>query len=100
MSLVFEEGEFDPTRLGAPFRFRAGPPTPSPYEIDGIARPGSVRGSLTASFWASGPIAGSVGYRFELYDFAPGQTDATMRPAQGSEMAALLAHRRGVIGSG
>ena len=88
--LVFEEGEFDLARRGAPFRFRAGAPTPSPYEINAVTRPGQVRGPLTATFWASGAVSGTVGYRFELHDFAPGQMDATLRVAPGSEMAALL----------
>jgi hypothetical protein len=88
-NLVFEAGDRDPIRLGAPFRFRAGPATPSPFELDAIVREGPVEGPMTISFWFTGS-SGTVAGRFEIDDFATGQMDATLRAVPGSEMAELL----------
>jgi hypothetical protein len=88
-ALVFEQGDLDPTRLGAPFRFRAGRRTPSPFELDAIVRELALAGPATLSFWFSGSM-GTATFREQIDDFAPGQMDATLRAAPGSEMADLL----------
>lgn len=51
--------------------------------------PGPLAGPTTFTSWFQS-TSGTVGGRIELADFAPGQMDATLRPAPGSEMATLL----------
>lgn len=88
-NLVFREGAFDPASLGAPWHFRAGGRTPSPFELDAIVREGPLAGPGTISFWSPGP-SGLVGGRFEVDDFTPGQMDVTLHAAPGSGMAELF----------
>ena len=87
--LSLETGDLDLTRLGAPLRFRAGPPTPSPFELGGVFREQAlVRGPATFSIYTDS--SGTAGARLEIDDLALGQMDATLRAAPGSEMAYLL----------
>lgn len=87
--LRFDAGRFDVASLGAPFHFRAGARTPSPFTLDATVREGPVGGPLSYAFWMS-VSTGTAGGRFDVADFAPGQMDATLRAAPGSEMAKLL----------
>lgn len=88
--LAFESREFDSTKLGTPFRFRAAAPTPSPFELNTSVVEGPVAAPATISFWFQG-ASGTVGGRLEIDDFAPGlMTGTTLRAAPGSEMATLL----------
>jgi hypothetical protein len=88
-NLVFDQEDLDLARLGAPFRFRAGRGTPSPFKLDGIVREGAVEGPATLSSWVTGS-SGTAIFREEIADLALGQMDATLRVAPGSEMAELL----------
>ena len=87
--LAFEQKDLDLTRLGAPFRFRAGPRTPSPFELNAIVRALPVAGPATLSFWFTGSL-GTATFREQIDDFAPGEMKSTLRAAPGSEMAELL----------
>jgi hypothetical protein len=86
---VFEAEDFDLTRLGAPFRFRAGRRTPSPFELNGVVREVPAQGPATYSFWFTGS-SGTVMFREDIDELAIGQMDARLRAASGSEMAELL----------
>ncbi len=86
--LVFEQGRFDLLRLGAPLRFRAGAPTPSPFELDAVVREQPVASQATFSFYTGS--LGTVGARLEIDGLALGQMDAKLRVAPGSEIATLL----------
>ena len=86
--LAFETGGLDLTRLGAPLRFRAGPPTPSPFELDAVLREQPVAGPATFSFYTDS--SGTSGARLEIDGLALGQMDVRLRVDPESEMAALL----------
>jgi hypothetical protein len=87
--LAYHQGDLDLTSLGARFHFRAGPPTPSPFELDAIVRERPVEAPITATFWFNGS-SGTVRFRFESDNLAFGWADGTLRPAPGSEMAELF----------
>ena len=87
--LALETDKLDLTRLGAPLHFRAGPPTPSPFELDAVTRENPVARPATFAFWTTSS-SGIVGARLEFDQLALGQMDATVRAAPESEMAKLL----------
>jgi hypothetical protein len=87
--LEYRQRDLDLSRLGAPFHFRAGWPTPSPFELDAIVRERPVEAPITASFWFTGS-SGTVRFRFESDNLAFGEADGTVRPAPGSEMAEMF----------
>ena len=72
--LVFETGGFDLTKLGVPLRFRAGPPTPSPFELDAVLREQPV--GRPATFSSDAGASGTSGARLEIDGLALGQMDA------------------------
>lgn len=86
--LFFRAGDLELTRLGAPLRFRAGPPTPSPFRLDGVFREQPLAGPTTFSIYTDS--SGSAGARLEVDQFALGQMDAKFQVARGSEMAYLV----------
>lgn len=91
--LFFDQEGFDRTGLGAPFRFRAGPRTPSPFELVATVRDGTAARPATLSFWFKGS-SGTATFREQIGDFAPGQMEGTLRAQPGSEMAHLLGTTR------
>lgn len=87
--LRFEQAAIDPGRLGAPFRFEAGPPTPSPFVLEAIVRERPVEHPLTAVFWQDGSY-GTLSVTLVTEDFAFGEAETTLRAAPGSDMAQIF----------
>ncbi|HVM40088.1 MAG TPA: hypothetical protein VM618_04815 [Acidimicrobiia bacterium] len=87
--LRFDEGVVEPSRLGVPLRFRAGRPSPSPFDIEAVVRERPVTAPFTATFWAR-TRAGTVRIRFESDALALGDADGVLRPMPGTEMARVI----------
>ena len=88
-SFVWREGAFAPLRAGAPFRFAAPAPTPSPFALSAVARERPAELALSAAYWADTP-EGTVRVTFSSPAVRLGEASGTVRAAPGSEMAALL----------
>jgi hypothetical protein len=88
-NLVFDLGDFDPARGGAPFHFQAPAPSPSPFSMDEIARerPGEL--SVRGGYWVDS-AQGTVKLAFSSDDLTSGDATGVVHAEPGSEMARLL----------
>jgi hypothetical protein len=88
-NLVFESGDFDPARGGAPLHFEAPAPTPSPFTMDDVARerPGEL--AIRVGYWTDTP-QGTVKLAGSSEDLTAGDATGVVHARPGSEMAKVF----------
>lgn len=86
---VFDQQPLSLLTLGAPFRFEAGPSTPSPFTLDLVVRARPARHPWSAAFWSVGP-SGTTVFRFASDTVSTGEARGTVRVEPDSEMAEIL----------
>lgn len=87
--LSFEEGEFDLSLIGVPFRFRSGPSAPFQLVCDLVVRERPGGGPFEASFWAD-TAAGVVKLAFSLEHAEFGEASGTVRTETGTDLAEIF----------
>jgi hypothetical protein len=87
--LWFEQKELEPSALGAPFRFRAGPSAPFRLASDLVVRERPGGGPFAAFLWTDTPD-GTVKLSFSAPDLEFGEASGEIRTAPGSDLAEIF----------
>lgn len=88
-ALSWEESEFDPSRMGVPFRFRVGRRSPYQLASDFIVRERPGGGPFAAFFWTE-TAGGTVKLSLFADNVEFGEASGRVRTKPGSELAELF----------